>query len=182
MRWDRTATFPFTSPSLEMELRLPGADSWVECLGCGEIKTDLLKPGQRGWAFGIGLERIAMLLFGIKDIRTFWSTDDRFTSQFEAGKINRFTPFSNFNLVSRDISFWIGEEFEINSFFEMVRESAGGALESVKLIDEFVNPAGKKSLCFRLEYRGVDHNLSPEEINVLQSRILSDLSQDVVLR
>ncbi len=40
-----------------------------------------------GWAFGLGLERLAMVLFGIPDIRLFWSTDARFLSQFQQGNL-----------------------------------------------------------------------------------------------
>ena len=171
-RWDKTATFPFTQPSLELELRIPGREDWIECLGCGEIRRELLPAGERGWAFGIGLERIAMLLFGIDDIRLFWSTDQRFTSQFSAGTISRFKPFSTFPVASRDVSFWAGSDFQDNVFFEVLRDTAGGALETVKLVDEF-SQSGRKSLCYRLEYRGVDHPLTHEEVNELQSKVVS---------
>lgn len=170
-RWDKTATFPFTHPSLELELRLPGRDDWIECLGCGEIRKELLPNGERGWAFGIGLERLAMLLFGIDDIRQFWSTDPRFTSQFRAGSISKFKPFSTFPVATRDMSFWAGADFEPTVFFELLRDTAGGALECVRLVDEFTSQGGKKSMCYRLEYRGVDHPLSHDEVNQLQAKV-----------
>lgn len=54
-------------------------------LGCGVMEQDILKKNGRtdnvAWAFGLGLERLAMVLFDIPDIRLFWSTDERFTSQ-----------------------------------------------------------------------------------------------------
>jgi len=175
LRWDRGATFPFTDPSLELELRLPGRD-WVECLGCGEIRSALLPRGERGWAFGIGLERLAMLLFQVEDIRLFWSTDPRFLSQFSRGTISRYVPFSTFPLASRDVSFWVETGFEPTAFFEVLRETAGGSLESVKLVDEF-SLGGRRSLCYRLGYRGVDHPLNHEEVNAIQNRVLSALSE-----
>jgi phenylalanyl-tRNA synthetase alpha chain len=184
MRWDKAATFPFTDPSLELEMRLPGRDDWVECLGCGEIRKELLPNGQRGWAFGIGLERFAMLLFGVEDIRLFWSEDPRFLSQFRPGEISRYIPFSTFPAVTRDISFWAGTGFEANAFFEQLRDTAGGCLESVKLVDEFKRE-DSRSLCYRLEYRGVDHHLTHEEVNAVQARVLTDLAKSqlsVVLR
>ncbi|KAA6414887.1 MAG: phenylalanyl-trna synthetase [Lasallia pustulata] len=85
VRWVE-ASFPFTSPSWELEVRWHGA--WLELLGCGVVQQDLFRnagvPSQVGWAFGVGLERVAMLLFSIPDIRLFWSRDGRFLSQFSA--------------------------------------------------------------------------------------------------
>ena len=61
-------------------------------LGCGVIHDFVLEKGGRGgeigWAAGLGLERFAMKLFKIPDVRLFWSRDDRFVAQFERGKIS----------------------------------------------------------------------------------------------
>lgn len=60
---------------------------WLEVLGCGVIHRDVMnnagRQGEVGWAFGLGLERLAMVLFSIPDIRLFWSNDVRFLSQFK---------------------------------------------------------------------------------------------------
>ena len=60
-------------------------EKWLEVLGCGVTEQEILqksgKTGNVAWAFGLGLERLAMVLFGIPDIRLFWSTDERLTSQ-----------------------------------------------------------------------------------------------------
>ncbi|RAL44161.1 hypothetical protein DM860_016407 [Cuscuta australis] len=60
-------------------------EKWMEVLGCGVTEQEILKRSGRmdevAWAFGLGLERLAMVLFDIPDIRLFWSTDERFTSQ-----------------------------------------------------------------------------------------------------
>ena len=90
-RWVE-ATFPFTSPSLEMEVRWEGR--WLEVLGCGEVRPEILArcglpAGARGWAFGLGLERLAMVLFGVPDIRLFWSSDPRFHDQFRGPLLQR---------------------------------------------------------------------------------------------
>lgn len=57
----------------------------MEVLGCGVIEQEILKRSGNtnnvGWAFGLGLERLAMVLFDIPDIRLFWTDDERFTSQ-----------------------------------------------------------------------------------------------------
>ncbi|KAI7474977.1 phenylalanyl-tRNA synthetase [Hortaea werneckii] len=109
VRWVE-AFFPHTSPSWELEVWWQG--DWLEVLGCGVIDQPLLvradQPSRIGWAFGLGLERLAMLLFGIPDIRLFWSTDPRFLSQFDESKpIRRFQPFSKHPAAPRDVSLWL---------------------------------------------------------------------------
>lgn len=109
VRWVE-AFFPHTSPSWELEVWWRG--DWLEVLGCGVIDQPLLiradVPSRIGWAFGIGLERIAMLLFGIPDIRLFWSKDQRFLGQFdESQAIKRFQPFSKYPAAPRDVAFWL---------------------------------------------------------------------------
>lgn len=65
------AYFPFTEPSFEMEVFFRG--EWLEVLGCGVMQQSILddagQGGNKGWAFGLGLERLAMVLFQIPDIR-----------------------------------------------------------------------------------------------------------------
>lgn len=73
MRWV-DAYFPFTEPSFELEIFFQ--DQWLEVLGCGVVHQTILDNcnlQKKGWAFGIGLERLAMVLFNIPDIRLFWS-------------------------------------------------------------------------------------------------------------
>lgn len=84
MRWVDTY-FPFTNPSFELEVFFKG--DWLEVLGCGVVEQEIIrhagKGEQLGWAFGLGLERLAMVLFSIPDIRLFWSEDPRFLDQFK---------------------------------------------------------------------------------------------------
>jgi phenylalanyl-tRNA synthetase alpha chain len=111
---------------------------WLEVLGCGVMEQKILdNAGQKdqiGWAFGIGLERIAMVLFDIPDIRLFWSQDDRFLAQFKNGQISRFQPFSKYPSCYKDVSFWCGEEFHDNDFYESVRNVCGDLAEQVSLV------------------------------------------------
>lgn len=89
-----------------------------------------------GWAFGLGLERIAMVLFSIPDIRLFWSTDSRFLSQFQQGKINVFQPYSKYPSSYRDVSFWVPQDSKMheNDFCDVVRDTAGDLAEDVKRV------------------------------------------------
>lgn len=96
MRWC-DCYFPFTDPSFELEIFFNG--KWLEVLGCGVMERQILqntgRPNDRAWAFGLGLERLAMVLFDIPDIRLFWTDDKRFTEQFKAGELKqKFKPFS----------------------------------------------------------------------------------------
>lgn len=89
--------FPFTEPSFELDIRLPGIQGgkWMELLGCGMVNPAVfeavnLKRGDSaydpenwtGFAFGMGLERLAMSLFGLPDIRLLIENDQRFLAQF----------------------------------------------------------------------------------------------------
>lgn len=170
MRWV-DAYFPFTDPSFELEIYFQG--NWMEVLGCGVTEQKILinngRTGSTAWAFGLGLERLAMVLFDIPDIRLFWSSDLRFTSQFSSGQLGvKFKPFSKFPPCYKDISFWISESFTENNFCEVVRGIAGDLAEQVSLIDSFTNKKGMTSHCYRITYRSMERSLTDEEINQLQ--------------
>jgi len=166
--------FPFTEPSFELEIFYNG--DWMEVLGCGVIHSGVLSnvglEERHGWAFGLGLERLAMVLFQIPDIRLFWSDDKRFSSQFKAGEIKQFKPYSKYPPCLKDIAFWIPDQFEPNDFFEVGREVCGELVEKMELIDEFTNPKkGKTSHCYRITYRSMDRSLTNEEINAMQEEL-----------
>ncbi|KAF0363291.1 phenylalanyl-tRNA synthetase [Gigaspora margarita] len=190
VRWV-DAYFPFTSPSWEMEIFYQG--KWLEVCGCGVITQDILNnAGQSdkiGWAFGLGLERIAMVLFNIPDIRLFWSKDPRFINQFTSNEIIKFKPFSKYPSCIKDLSFWMNNdkehEFHITNFCEIVRDIAEDLVEDVKLVDDFMHPKTKKrSLCFRINYRSMDRTCTNEEINGIQDKIRKSVAEklDVTLR
>lgn len=76
-----------------------------------------------------------MVLFSIPDIRLFWSTDPRFLSQFTAGTISTFQPYSRYPPCYKDFSFWVpSDEFHENDFCEVVRGVAGDLVEGVELV------------------------------------------------
>mmetsp|Transcript_5014 Transcript_5014/g.10606 ORF Transcript_5014/g.10606 Transcript_5014/m.10606 type:complete len:146 (+) Transcript_5014:201-638(+) len=130
------------------------------------------RPERRGWAFGLGLERLAMILFEIPDIRLFWTDDERFQSQFKEGQITKFEPYSKFPPVFKDIAFWVPENFVENDFFELARGVAGDLVEKIDMIDEFTNPkTNRSSKCYRITYRSMDRSLTNDEIDALQDSL-----------
>ena len=194
VRWIE-AYFPFTSPGWELEVFWQG--EWLEVLGCGIIKQELLinsgVPNRIGWAFGLGLERIAMLLFNIPDIRLFWSQDERFLSQFRAGQVSRFEPFSKHPACYKDVAFWLppaavksgssaaggAVTFHENDVMEIVRGIGGDLVEDVRLIDNFTHPkTGRESMCYRINYRSLERTLTNEEANDMHERVRAQLVQD----
>jgi phenylalanyl-tRNA synthetase alpha chain len=153
-------------------------NTWLEILGCGIVKQSLPNnagvPSKLGWAFGLGLERIAMILFGIPDIRLFWSQDPRFLDQFREGQVKRFKEFSKHPACYKDISFWLPREgaFHENDLHSLVRDLAGDAVEDVQLVDRFrAKQSGRESVCFRIHYRMVERTMTNEETNVLHERV-----------
>lgn len=177
------AYFPFTHPSWELEIFYQ--NEWLEVLGCGVVHPAIMEAGgvsiEKGnsaWAFGLGLERLAMVLFGIPDIRLFWTEDERFTSQFKEDTITTFKPFSKHPACYKDIAFFLEDEhsFAENDFHELVRTIGGDLVESVTLVDNFVHPTTqKKSLCYRINYRSMSRNLTNEEIDRLQQAVRAAL-------
>jgi len=177
--------FPFTHPSWELEIFFEG--EWLEVLGCGVVEQQILNrcgAGDKiGWAFGLGLERLAMVLFSIPDIRLFWSKDERFLSQFSAGtpisEIS-FKPFSKYPPCNKDISFWIDSDFSDNSFADVVRSVAGDLAEEVKLVDAFVHPKTQRnSKTFRIVYRSMDRTVTNEEINAIQEQLRESVANEL---
>ncbi|KAK0210760.1 hypothetical protein DFS33DRAFT_1295326 [Desarmillaria ectypa] len=181
VRWIETY-FPFTSPSFEVEVFFGG--KWLEILGCGVVRQATLDtanvPHKIGWAFGLGLERIAMVLYSIPDIRLFWSTDTRFLSQFKQGEINKFKPYSKYPSCFKDVSFWTAQDISLheNDFCDLVRDVAGDLVEDIKKIDSFVHPkTNRTSLCYRINYRSMDRSLSNEEANLVQQEVVFRLKE-----
>ena len=83
----RPSYFPFTEPSAEVDV-LWSKDKWLEILGCGMVHPNVLESAGidseefTGYAFGMGVERLAMLRYGVTDLRTFFENDLRFLGQF----------------------------------------------------------------------------------------------------
>lgn len=90
----RPSYFPFTEPSAEVDIRArrqdgdSGYEGWLEVLGCGMVHPNVLREAgidserYTGYAFGMGVERLAMLRYGVNDLRLFFENDLRFLKQF----------------------------------------------------------------------------------------------------
>jgi phenylalanyl-tRNA synthetase alpha chain len=93
----RASHFPFTEPSMEVDIncswdkgqvKIGVGDSWLEILGSGMVHPNVIRHGgldperYQGWAFGMGLDRIAMLKYGIPDLRAFFESDLRWLKHY----------------------------------------------------------------------------------------------------
>lgn len=216
LRW-REDYFPFTLPSWELDVKVGDValslfflllsvflsqfnGEWMELLGSGLIHPEIMRQcglGQQvGWAFGMGLERLAMVLYRINDIRAFWSRDDRFARQFRGLPLEApiaYREYSRFPKTSRDVSFWLGADdksFHDHQFFELVREVGpshrfcflffsltryqvcGEWVECVEKIDSFKHPkTGRVSCAFRIDYRSMEKTLDNAEVNEIQEKL-----------
>lgn len=177
-------TFPYTDPSLELELNVkgtaaegPAKGEWLELLGGGMPKKSVLKKmgveGYHGWAFGFGLERLAIASMALPDIRLLWSDDERVKKQLVLGQ--EFKQVSKYPPIVRDISFVVSKTFIPNDYFDLARDIAGDLVEDISLLDKYENDAkfgsDKMSYAYRITYRSIDRTLTSEEIDVLHKKL-----------
>ena len=178
--------FPFTHPSTQIEIKQ--GDKWLEIVGAGVVHTQVLSnlgidPNiYNGWAFGFGLERIAMGKMNIPDIRIFWSDDPRITSQFK--NINsQYKEVSKYPMTYRDISFVVDKSVSLNNYYEIVRDFAENLIEEVKLLDKYEDEQkfgkNKISYTFRIVYRSPERTLTNEEVNQIQEKIIKETQEEL---
>ena len=175
-------TFPYTDPSLEVEVKKN--NQWIEILGGGIPKREVLANfGVRdchGWAFGFGLERLAILSLDLPDIRLLWSKDPRVKRQLKLGQ--KYQPVSKYPPITRDISFIVPITFVPNNYFDLIRDLGGNLVEEVKLLDKYQNAdkfgVDKISYTFRLIYRHPERTLTNAEINELDEKIRERTASD----
>jgi phenylalanyl-tRNA synthetase alpha chain len=173
-------TFPYTDPSLEMEIKR--GDAWLEVLGCGVVRMSVLAnfgidpEKYTGWAFGFGLERLAMISTTLPDIRLLWSEDPRVKKQLVLGQ--PFQEVSKYPPITRDISFVVKKGFVPNEYFDLIRDIVGDMAEEVKLLDHFENEAkfgaDRESYTYRVVYRSTERTLVKEEIDALQAKLIEE--------
>ena len=172
-------TFPYTDPSLEMEVDKDGNGTWVEVLGAGVVKGGVLdnlgvdSSVWNGWAFGFGLERLAIISMELPDIRLLWSNDERVKKQLVLGQ--QFREVSKYPPVVRDISFIVKNDFVPNNYFDLVRDVVGDMAEEMTLKDKYENDEklgiGKVSYAYRITYRSIDKTLTNDEVNALHKKL-----------
>ncbi len=178
-------SFPFTDPSVEMDIKFNG--EWMEVNGAGLVHPQVLKNFgldseiYNGWAFGFG-DRLAMIKMGIGDIRILWSEDPRITSQFK--DINsKYKEVSKYPPVARDISFVIDKDINLNNYYELARDLAENLIEEVKLIDSYESEEKfgkeKKSYTFHIVYRSLEKTLTDEEVNKIHDKITEKTKQEL---
>src|SRR3989344_3949238 len=179
--------FPYTDPSFEMEAEIKG--QWMEMVGSGMVRKTVLKnlglEGYNGWAFGFGLERLAIASMDLPDIRLLWSQDPRVTKQLKLGQ--KFVEVSKYPPIVRDISFVVKDDlpaqagFVPNDYFDFVRELAPGLVEEVALLDKYENAekfgAGKLSYAYRVTYRSLDRTLTSGEIDKLHKKLETETAK-----
>jgi phenylalanyl-tRNA synthetase alpha chain len=176
-------TFPYTDPSLEMEIDIDG--KWVEVVGSGVVKGSVLdklgldSSAYTGWAFGFGLERLAIISMALPDIRLLWSNDDRVKKQLNLGR--KFMEVSKYPPVIRDISFIVDKGFIPNNYFDLIRDIGGDLVEEVQLLDKYENPekfgADKVSYTYRVFYRSPDRTLEAAEVEPLQDQVYKQTAE-----
>lgn len=168
-------TFPYTDPSMEMEIEKNG--QWIEILGCGLPKKSVLVnfgvTGYNGWAFGFGLERLALISMELPDIRLLWSDNERVKRQLTLGNI--YKEVSKYPQITRDISFVVDKGFVPNNYFDVIRDIGRDLVEEVQLIDKYEHAekfgADRISYTYRIVYRSNERTLASKEVDVLQDEI-----------
>lgn len=173
-------TFPYTDPSLEMEVEING--QWVEVVGCGVVKGSVLEKlgvdsiNYTGWAFGFGLERLAITSMDLPDIRLLWSEDPRVKKQLRLG--HKFEQVSKFPPIPRDISFVVDKSFVPNNYFDLIREIGGDLVEEVSLLDKYENAEkfgpDKISYTYHVVYRSPERTLKAEEVEPLHNQLYQE--------
>ncbi len=170
-------TFPYTHPSIEMKIDKNG--SWIEVLGSGVVKGSVLEKlgvdssNYTGWAFGFGLERLAIISMELPDIRLLWSNDERVKKQLHLG--NLYKEVSKYPPITRDISFVVSSDFAPNNYFDLIRDLGGNLVEEVQLSDKYENKekfgADKISYTYHIVYRSIDKTLKSSEVDAIQNEI-----------
>ena len=177
-------SFPYTDPSCEMEVKKADG-SWVEVLGSGLVHPNVLKSLDidseiyNGWAFGFGLERLAILNMELPDIRLLWSEDARVKRQLKLGQ--KYEEVSKYPPITRDVSFVVGKDFVPNNYFDVIRELGGNLVEQVELLDRYEDEkkfgANHVSYSYRIVYRSNERTLVSSEVDVIQNEIYKQTAE-----
>ena len=173
--------FPYTDPSFEMEAEINGQR--MEMLGSGLPRKSVLAnfglTGYNGWAFGFGMERLAMASMDLPDIRILWSEDERVKEQLKLG--NKFKEVSKYPPITRDFSFIVGPDFIPNDYYDMIRDAGGSLVEEVKLVDKHIDEKkfgrDKVSYTFRVVLRDIGGTMTVDMVKPIQDKIYKETAK-----
>lgn len=194
-------SFPYTTDSLEVEVMYNW--KWLEVLWAWVVKWEVLEmlwvdsSKYNGWAFGFWIERLAMALKKIPDIRIFWSQDKRVLSQW--WNLEPYKEISHFPPVFKDISLIVpkdkfifeGNELKLtreteSSLFAItwiIRDIWKDLIEEVKIIDNFENDKkfwdDFKSISLNITFRSIERTLTNEEINEMYFEIRQKIEENL---
>jgi len=200
-------TFPYTTDSLEVEVEFKW--KWLEVLGAWVVHPTVLEKlwldpdVYNWWAFGFWIERLAMMLKWIHDIRVFWSNDARITKQW--GNFEPYKEISSYPPVYKDVSMIVPKDSFIKDTEEekksweleltrdtesdyfaitwIIRDVWKDLIEEVKIIDIFENDEkfGKtnKSLTIKIIFRSIERTLTNEEINKMYFEIRERIEKEL---
>lgn len=174
--------FPFTNPSFEVEVNFGSKDKpvWIEILGCGVIMPEILnKLGikKNGWAFGIGIERMAMILFDINNIHYLHNDDNRFVEQFKEGSIIKYKHKNYHPLIRKNITLLVGENdikdgvwINYKKCYDIIVGCNG--VYKVELKNIYIGK-NKNSVCLNIDFEEV--NLEETNSSIINKNCLKNL-------
>ncbi len=180
---------PYTQHGLEIEVFSNG--NWIEVGEGGEAHPELLPPGHTGLATGWGLDRLAMIVKGIDDIRLLRSDHKAIAAQMTT--LEPYHPVSNQPSISRDVSIVTDSDTELEDLCQLIVEVLGEEahlLESVEIKSETpynqlpesaiqrlgIQP-GQKNLLIRLTLRSLYSSITNQHANVLRDLIYQSFSR-----
>ncbi len=199
--------FPYTIDSLEVEVMYNW--KWLEVLWAWVVHPTVLEKlwldsdKYNWWAFGFWIERLAMAIKWVPDIRIFWSNDSRIKKQW--WNFTKYKEVSNYPPVYKDISFISSKntflrdleeekksnELELTKETEsdlfalswIIRDIAWNLIEEVKIIDIYENDTKfwkeNKSITIKIVFRSIERTLTDEEINKIYFEIRDKLEKDL---
>ena len=174
---------PYTQNGLEIEVLVN--HKWIEIGECGEAHPDLLQPGYIGLASGWGLDRLAMLVKGIDDIRLLRSTHPRIAVQMT--NLELYQPVSNQPSTSRDISIVTSLDTELEDICEQITEVLADDAELLasvdilsetpydqlpqKAIQRLGIQSDQKNLLVRMTFQSLHASITNQKANILRDLV-----------
>ncbi|MDJ0772485.1 MAG: hypothetical protein QNJ49_03505 [Mastigocoleus sp. MO_167.B18] len=180
---------PYTLNGLEIEVLVDG--KWIEIGECGDARPDLLQPGYIGLASGWGLDRLAMLVKGIDDIRLLRSTHPQIATQMT--NLETYQAVSNQPSISRDLSIVTSLDTELEDICEQITEVLADDLEllaSVDILSETnyhqlpqkaiqrlgIQP-NQKNLLVRMTFQSLHTSITNQKANILRDMVYQKIHQ-----